>query len=127
MTPFIVTFIIVVFSINVAAGGQLKDACSSQADCDAGLECSKNKCLIPYRSPMECVTGWDCVTGVSCHYEAGQPGRCLVDHRCPANGVCTKLGTECDEDGVCGYKENEVCYGPCKTGLVCVKTRCQRP
>uniref|UniRef100_A0A098LXY8 Ubs_23 putative toxin n=1 Tax=Unedogemmula bisaya TaxID=746885 RepID=A0A098LXY8_UNEBI len=118
--PLLIVTIIMVYSINVAAGGQFKDACSSQADCDAGLECSKNKCLIPFDSPTPCSTGWDCVHGVWCTRSGTDPGKCDADFRCSPSGECEHPDKECD-DGICGYKEYEDCRrpGPCKSGLIC--------
>uniref|UniRef100_A0A098LWB3 Gsp_32 putative toxin n=1 Tax=Gemmula speciosa TaxID=439592 RepID=A0A098LWB3_GEMSP len=124
--PLFIVTIIVVYSINVAADGQFKNACDDQHPCHEDLECSRNKCLIPYGSDLECVTGWDCVKGVVCHYNAGRPGRCIEDHRCPDSRVCENPATECDEDNVCGYKEGETCYGPCRAGLTCRDRTCQK-
>nr|P0DKP0.1 RecName: Full=Turripeptide OL55 [Iotyrris olangoensis] len=103
-------------------------ACSETSDCLEGLECSGNQCLIPYDGDDSCVTGFDCVIGVGCVYDNGNPGRCIRDHRCKGDkkDICTNPATECDEDKVCGYKEGETCYGPCRKGLTCRNTRCQK-
>nr|P0DKP1.1 RecName: Full=Turripeptide OL55-like [Lophiotoma acuta] len=100
------------------------DNCESNADCHEGLECSNRKCLISFNSDETCSTGWDCVPGVWCRTHGSEPGKCDEDHRCPSDGVCTNPGTECDEDNICGYKEGEPCYGPCRKGLSCRQGTC---
>uniref|UniRef100_A0A098LXT4 Gsp_29 putative toxin n=1 Tax=Gemmula speciosa TaxID=439592 RepID=A0A098LXT4_GEMSP len=116
--PLFIATIIVVSSINVTIG------CDDNADCDAGLVCSKDECLIPFGSPLTCTSGWDCEHGVWCRRHGSAPGKCDEDHRCPTSRVCTDPGTECDADNICGYKEGETCYGPCMKGLTCKQGTC---
>nr|P0DKP2.1 RecName: Full=Turripeptide OL55-like [Xenuroturris albina] len=102
------------------------EACDDSHPCNKTLACSGNKCLIPYGSTVwDCESGFDCVIGVVCTYHGGDKvGRCTQDHRCQ-RGACTNPATECDEDEVCGYKEGETCYGPCRKGLTCRLGRCR--
>uniref|UniRef100_A0A098LXT1 Gsp_34 putative toxin n=1 Tax=Gemmula speciosa TaxID=439592 RepID=A0A098LXT1_GEMSP len=124
--PLFIVTVIVVYSINVAVGElQLRTDCSTDADCDAGLECSREKCLIPYDSDEPCKSGFDCVHGVWCSSPPGGPWGCRMDFRCK-NGECDDPATEC-EDGICARKEGERCTGPCKQGLTCRHSTCRQP
>nr|P0DKP3.1 RecName: Full=Turripeptide OL55-like [Iotyrris cingulifera] len=103
----------------------LHDPCDNTEDCEDGLECNRNKCLIPYDSDKTCETGWDCVHGVWCSsFPGGSPG-CRMDYRCK-NEQCEDPATEC-VDEICGRKEGERCIGPCKAGLTCRNGYCRKP
>jgi hypothetical protein len=98
-----------------AAGGQ---ACTTNAECQAGLVCRQGKCgtATPSGPSGPCVQKSDCQNGLYCEPgDGGASGTCQT--RQDAGAACTQTGDQCK--GVCDVPDSGVsgtCAAICGSG-----------
>ncbi|RLB45761.1 MAG: hypothetical protein DRJ42_29200 [Deltaproteobacteria bacterium] len=96
--------------------------CDSSLDCEPGLVCTDNRCVVPDRVDA-CRTHGDCAVGAFCEdtrRECVDSATCTTDETCAGGFICDFRGTCVPQDpGQCRDQSD------CGTGTTCVEGRCR--
>src|SRR5439155_27030448 len=89
------------------SAGTCQTQCATQQDCQPGLACKANRCVVPECDPSTAADrcrGFACIDGI-CRVSCATSQDCASGYRCAANGCERNPQPACQVDGDCPSRQ----------------------